>query len=86
MARMMEKMNFEGKGKAEDSSDWEDASDNDKMDVDATPQMTKAITKRKKPLPRTYYEAMKKSLRRQAKCGTLPSLDRLKEMLAMDES
>ena len=36
------------------------------MDIDQVPVVTKQIKKRK-PLPRSYYQALKKTLRRQAK-------------------
>ena len=36
------------------------------MEIDQAPSITKTI-KKKKPLPRSYYQAMKKSIRRQAK-------------------
>ena len=68
MQRMMKKMNLAGGKKNEDSSDWEDAVSETGMEVDQAPAMTKLIKKRK-PLPRSYYQALKKSTRRQAKAG-----------------
>jgi hypothetical protein len=50
------------------------------MDVDQV-KVTKTI-KKKKPLPRTYYQAMKKTLRRQAKNGFTPNIAQLDAMLA----
>ena len=69
MQKMMKKMSIAGAGKkGNDSSDWETDSNKSggDMEVDQAPVITKTIKKRK-PLPRSYYQAMKKSLRRQAK-------------------
>ena len=88
MQKMMKKMNIAGAGKKGDSSDWETDSakgSGDEMDVDQAPVITKTIKKRK-PLPRSYYQALKKSMRRQAKAegaqGMKDSIDKLDEMLA----
>ena len=87
LAKMMKKVSLNkshGKKMEElgssDSSDeeqqWEDMEVDQKMNVAAT----KTITK-KKPLPRSYYEALKKSLRRRIKDGNLPDISKLDAML-----
>lgn len=57
-------MDLAGKARPEgDSSDYEDVEEEAQdMEVDHV-AVTKTI-KKKKPLPKTYYQAMKKTLRR----------------------
>jgi hypothetical protein len=77
----MKKMNIDKVKKTEDSSDYEDVSEApSEMEVDAVP-VTKTIAK-KKPLPRSYYQALKKTLRRHTKCGTLPNIAQIDNLLA----
>jgi hypothetical protein len=62
MQKMMKTMDLAGNAKAEgDSSDFEDIEEEAPMEVDTV--MTKTI-KKQKPLPRTYYQSLKKTLRR----------------------
>ena len=84
MQKMMKSMNLAGAQKGDNSSDWEsDKSEND-MEVDHT-TVTKLI-KKKKPLPRSYYQALKKSARRQAKAagcaGMKLEIDKLDDIIA----
>ena len=81
---MLKKMNLDKQKVESDSSDYEDIEEPVDMDVDATVGATKSI-KKKKPLPRSYYQAMKKNLRRQAKSGILPNIAQLDELLAKME-
>ena len=62
MEKMLKKMNLEKSAPEGDSSDYEDVKSQEDMEVDQV-TVTKTI-KKKKPLPRTYYQAMKKTLRR----------------------
>ena len=59
---MLKKMNLDKSAPEGDSSDYEDVKSQEEMEVDQV-KVTKTI-KKKKPLPRTYYQAMKKTLRR----------------------
>ena len=82
MEKMLKKMNLDRRIKkgGKDSSD-SDSSENEEaaMDIDMT--ATKQIQK-KKPLPRSYYQALKKSIRRKIKDGNLPDIAKLDAMLA----
>ena len=95
MERMMKKMAL-GEGKSArmkklgvDSSD--DSSDDNEQDErmaeDAPMQgVTKSITKGPKHLPRSYYQGLKKTLRRKLKCGILPDVQKLDQMLAEERA
>ena len=89
MHKMMKKMQL-GSGKnmnegSSDSSDWEDQPD-DKADteMDIGGGVTKTIAKKKKPLSRSYYEALKKNIRRRVKDGSLPNLEQLDKILKQE--
>ena len=61
MQKLMKSMDIAGTAKPEgDSSDYEDVEEEAPMEVDTV--ITKAI-KKKKPLPRSYYQSLKKTLR-----------------------
>ena len=38
---------------------------------------TKSITKKKKPLPKTYYQALKKKLRGEVRMGIMPNASKI---------
>ena len=89
MHKMMKKMQL-GTGKnmnegSSDSSDWEDVPEsNADADMEITTGMTKTIGKKKKPLPRSYYEALKKNIRRRVKEGSLPNIEQLDKILKQE--
>ena len=83
MAKMMKKMTLAKKSKrvADSSSSDEEDSQHGDMEVDTQPAVTKLIHK-KKPLPRSYYQALKKNLRRKVKSGMMPDIAKLDKLLA----
>ena len=78
---MLNKMNLDRRIKkgGKDSSDSESSADDNAMEVDMT--ATRQIQK-KKPLSRSYYQSLKKTLRRKIKDGIMPDMAQLDAMLA----
>ena len=86
MAKMMKKMNLDQSGiKAklakQDSDSSESEEEEEQMDG-VEMNVTKVIQKKKKPLSKSYYRALKKSLRRKIKDGQLPDIGKLDKMLS----
>ena len=88
MAKMMNKMNLNQSGvkaklaKQSDGSSDDSGSESDDQQMEGVQvPVTKTIQKRKKPLSRSYYQALKKNLRRQIKDGIMPDIGKLDKML-----
>ena len=88
MAKMMRKMDLSGASKPKkerkggmvsDSSDSDNSEGEQNMEVDM--KITKSI-KKKKPMSRSYYQALKKNLRRSIKDGRMPDMSKLDQELA----
>lgn len=77
----MRKMNLEKRNNKRgimDSSD-SDSSDNEEKPMEIEMSANKQI--KKKPLPRSYYQSLKKTLRRKLKDGIIPDVSKLDAML-----
>uniref|UniRef100_A0A7S3CKR5 Uncharacterized protein n=1 Tax=Strombidium rassoulzadegani TaxID=1082188 RepID=A0A7S3CKR5_9SPIT len=88
---------FKGDSSSEDSSD-EEVATKKKEDIEIEGlgvldeskkaqlmQLAKKTIIKKKALPKSYYDNMKRRLRRMAKAGCLPDLGKLDEMIIDDQ-
>ena len=87
MSKLMKKMNLEGggikqklKNQGGDSESSDEESDDGQMEG-VTVMATKQI-KKKKVLSKSYYQELKKNLRRMVKDGRAPDIAKLDKMLA----
>ena len=87
MQKMLDGMTIDQKTSKKGMADYSDSEDEEKNDMEIdqlapVPIMksTKSIFK-KKPLNRQYYNSLKKTLRRKAKCGGMPAISDLDQQI-----